>query len=256
MISDAVILAAGKGSRLRSSDDDLPKPLYTVGGVPLIKRTILTLAAAGVTRVVVVTGFMADAISDTLLRDPTYGQQGIRIELAYNAEFDKSNGISVQVGGKAAGGAFMLSMADHIYSTGLARCVAACDLAAADLYLATDPRIGEVLDIDDATKVRSDRGRIVEIGKALTEYDRIDCGVFAVTPALLDALAEARAASSNDDCSLTDGVRRLAARGRARIVDIGPERWQDVDTPADRDHAQRAFADLDLLSSTKPAPVS
>jgi 1L-myo-inositol 1-phosphate cytidylyltransferase len=250
MIRDAVILAAGKGTRLRGANDDLPKPLFTVGGVPLIKRTILTLASAGVSRVVVVTGFMADAIGDTLLRDPTYAHQDIRIELAHNAEFEQSNGISVQVGGKIVGGPFVLSMADHIYSTGLARRVAACDLSAADLYLATDPRIAEILDIDDATKVRSDRGEIVEIGKALTVYDRIDCGVFAVSPALLDALAEARAASATDDCSLTDGVRVLAARRRARAVDIGSEPWQDVDTPADRDHAQRVFEEADLNRET------
>lgn len=249
MITDAVILAAGKGTRLRDAADSLPKPLYTIGGIPLIKRTILTLSRAGVTRVIVVTGFMADRIGDTLDRDPSYAQAGVRIELAYNAEFEKSNGISVQVGGRAVGGRpFLLSMADHVYTAGVARLVAGSDLAAADLYLATDPRVTEVLDVDDATKVRSEQGRIVEIGKQLTRYDRIDCGVFAVTPALLGALDEARAASDRDDCSLTDGVRQLARRGRARVVDIGEERWQDVDTPADREHAERGLAGVDPLA--------
>jgi 1L-myo-inositol 1-phosphate cytidylyltransferase len=243
MITDAVILAAGKGTRLRATDDDLPKPLYTVGGVPLIKRTIMTLARAGVTRVVVVTGFMADRIEETLTRDGSYADAGVRIELAHNSEFEKSNGISVQVGGSVVGGPFMLSMADHVYTVGVARLVAACDMTAADLYLATDPRLSEILDIDDATKVRSHGQDIVEIAKTLTTYDRIDCGVFAVTPALLAALAEARRASPKDDCSLTDGVRLLASRRRARIVDIGAERWQDVDTPADRELAQRTFTE-------------
>jgi choline kinase len=130
-------------------------------------------------------------------------------------------------------------MADHIYAPAVARLVGGQDLAAADLYLATDPRVTEVLDIDDATKVRTDGGRIVDIGKQLAVYDRIDCGVFAVTGALLGALAEVRA--ERGDCSLSDGVRRLAERGRARVADIGGGFWQDVDTAADREHAERAL---------------
>jgi 1L-myo-inositol 1-phosphate cytidylyltransferase len=242
MIRDAVILAAGKGTRLRASDEDLPKPLQRVGGVPLIKRTILTLASAGVTRVVVVTGFMADQIRATVTDDPAYTAAGIAIELAHNAEFERSNGVSVLVGGARAGGPFLLSMVDHLYPAGIACLVGGCDLAAADLYLATDTRIGEVLDLEDATKVRTEGGRIVDIGKAIEVYDRIDCGVFAVTPRLLDALAEVRA--EHGDCSLTQGVKRLAEQGRARAVDVGDAYWQDVDTPAELARAEAAIGRL------------
>lgn len=247
MIRNAVILAAGKGTRLRTSDDDLPKPLHKVGDVPLIKRTILTLASAGVTRVVVVTGFMADLIRATVEGDPSYAAAGVTVELAHNEEFEKSNGISVLVGGMRVGGPFVLSMADHIYTPAIARLVASSDLAAADLYLATDTRIGDVLDLDDATKVRTEAGRIVDIGKTIEVYDRIDCGVFAVTPRLLDALAEVRA--ERGDCSLSHGVKRLAEQGRARVADIGDGFWQDVDTPADRAHAEAAIGRLDPLAA-------
>ncbi len=240
MIEQAVILAAGKGTRLRESSDSLPKPLTSVGGVPLIKRTIMTLADAGVRRVVVVTGFMADQVRATVAEDPAYAARGLEIAFAHNAEFELANGISVMLGGRAAGGPFVLSMADHIYGVAIARLLVGCTLDEADLYLATDPRVDQVLDIDDATKVRSEAGRIVEIGKQVAMYDRIDCGVFAVGPRLLDALAEERA--ERGDCSLSDGVRRLARAGRARVIDIGNELWQDVDTPADREHAERALA--------------
>ncbi len=247
MIDQAVILAAGKGTRIRESEDAPPKPLHRVGGVALIKRTILTLAAAGVKRVVVVTGFMADEIRATIVGDDSYVAAGVRVDFAHNVEFDKSNGISVLVGGAAVDGPFVLSMADHIYTPAIARLVGSQDLAAADLYLATDPRTHDVLDIDDATKVRSERGRIVEIGKQIATYDRIDCGVFAVTSRLLDVLAELRV--ERGDCSLSDGVRRLAELGRARIADIGDALWQDVDTPADRDHAEQAIGRHDPLGT-------
>jgi 1L-myo-inositol 1-phosphate cytidylyltransferase len=243
VIRDAVILAAGKGTRLRASADDLPKPLHRVGGVPLIKRTILTLAAAGIARVVVVTGFLADQIRAAVAGDADVAAAGAAVELVHNADYELSNGVSVLVGGACVDGPFVLSMADHVYAPAIARLVAAADLSRADLYLATDTRVADVLDIDDATKVRTAEGRIVEIGKALTTYDRIDCGVFAVTPRLLDALAEVRA--ERGDCSLSHGVQRLAERGRARVVDIAGAFWQDVDTPADRDHAEAALARLE-----------
>ncbi len=237
MIRQAVILAAGKGTRIRVSTDDLPKPLQVVAGMPLIKRTLLALGEAGITRVVVVTGFMADQVGATITGDPAYAAAGIAIELVHNPDFDKANGLSVLVGGAAAGGPFVLSMADHIYDPAVPRLVGTCDLAVADLYLATDPRVDTILDLDDATKVRTEDGRIVDIGKTLAVYDRIDCGVFCVTPRLLEVLAEVRA--ERGDCSLTDGVRRLAAAGRARVADIGDRFWQDVDTPDDRAHAER-----------------
>ncbi len=248
MIRQAVILAAGKGTRLRTSDDDLPKPLHVVGGMPLIKRTIMTLAAAGVTKVVVVTGFRAEQIRATLDGDPAYREAGVEIVLVHNAEFEKANGISVLVGGGALTGPFMLSMADHMYTPAIAKLVASQDMSQADLYLATDVRTADILDLDDATKVKSDGGFIVDIGKQLTAFDRIDCGVFCVSPRLLEMLAAVRA--EKGDCSLTDGVRQLALARRAQVADIGDELWQDVDTPADRDHAETVFAGHDPLAPT------
>lgn len=245
MIRQAVILAAGKGIRLRAEGDELPKPLHVVGGMPLIKRTIMTLNAAGVTKVVVVTGFQADAVRAALL-DPAYAAAGIELVPVHNVDFEKANGISVLVGGKVLAGPFMLSMADHMYTPAIAKLVASQDMTAADLFLATDVRTKDILDIDDATKVRSEGGHIVEIGKQLTSFDRIDCGVFAVTPRLLEELTAVR--TEKGDCSLTDGVRRLAEARRARVADIGDELWQDVDTPADRVHAEAVFKGRDPLA--------
>lgn len=237
MIRTAVILAAGKGTRLRTSEHDLPKPLYAVAGKPLIKHVIASLAEAGITRVIVVTGFMAEHVAAAVTGDMA---SDVAIEVAYNAEFEKANGVSVIVGGRSAAGPFVLSMADHIYDPAVAKLVASQDLALADLYLATDPRVDTILDIDDATKVRTDDGRIVDIGKAIPIYDRIDCGVFCVTPRLVDVLRDVRV--QRGDCSLTDGVRELATGGRARVADIGDRFWQDVDTHEDRAHAERSLA--------------
>jgi choline kinase len=243
VIQDAVILAAGMGTRIRQSDSDLPKPLHEVGGVSLLNRTILSLRNGGVRRVVVVTGFMATALDAAIdAHRDFYAAHGVVIETVFNPDYALSNGISVVVGGRRCDGPFVLSMADHLYSNTIVEMLRAQDLGKADLYLATDTRIGSILDLDDATKVRSLDGKIVQIGKTIQTYDRIDCGVFVVGHALLDALDQVReerksADKPTGDCSLSQGVQKLAERGRARIADIGDAWWQDVDTPADMSHA-------------------
>lgn len=60
MISEAVILAAGMGRRLRGVLDDAPKGFLQVDGKALIVRSIEKLAACGIRRIIVVTGYRSD----------------------------------------------------------------------------------------------------------------------------------------------------------------------------------------------------
>jgi MurNAc alpha-1-phosphate uridylyltransferase len=62
----AMILAAGEGRRMRPLTDQMPKPLLPVGGVPLIERHIVSLAAAGITEIVVNTSHLANQLSTFL----------------------------------------------------------------------------------------------------------------------------------------------------------------------------------------------
>jgi len=64
----AMILAAGRGARMRELTDDRPKPLLEVGGRPLIEWQIDRLAEAGFTDLVVNTGWRGDQLREALLR--------------------------------------------------------------------------------------------------------------------------------------------------------------------------------------------
>ncbi len=60
----AVIIAGGKGTRLRELNGNLPKPLVDIGGKPLLEHQILLARAHGIREILLLTGFGADAIQD------------------------------------------------------------------------------------------------------------------------------------------------------------------------------------------------
>jgi UDP-N-acetylglucosamine diphosphorylase / glucose-1-phosphate thymidylyltransferase / UDP-N-acetylgalactosamine diphosphorylase / glucosamine-1-phosphate N-acetyltransferase / galactosamine-1-phosphate N-acetyltransferase len=58
----AIILAAGKGTRMRELTNEVPKPMLKVHGKPILEHIVEGLAAAGVKEIFIVTGFKAEVI--------------------------------------------------------------------------------------------------------------------------------------------------------------------------------------------------
>jgi N-acetyl-alpha-D-muramate 1-phosphate uridylyltransferase len=82
-IKVAMILAAGRGERMRPLTDTLPKPLATVNGTPLIVHTIQQLVAAGVERIVINLAYRGQQIREALKDGSQYGT-----EIVYSDEGD------------------------------------------------------------------------------------------------------------------------------------------------------------------------
>ena len=61
-IEKAVVLAAGRGTRMRELTNDLPKPMIEVRGKPVLQHIVEGLRDAGVRRFVVVVGYHAEAV--------------------------------------------------------------------------------------------------------------------------------------------------------------------------------------------------
>ena len=74
-ITQAMILAAGKGTRLRPLTLETPKPLVEVGGQPLIVWHIKALQAAGITDITVNASWLAEKLMDTLGDGSQFGVQ-------------------------------------------------------------------------------------------------------------------------------------------------------------------------------------
>jgi MurNAc alpha-1-phosphate uridylyltransferase len=77
----AMILAAGRGERLRPMTDTTPKPLLKVHGQPLIERHVAGLARAGIERIVVNLAWLGSQISEYLGDGARYG-----VKIVYSEE--------------------------------------------------------------------------------------------------------------------------------------------------------------------------
>ena len=87
-----MIFAAGLGTRLKPLTDHLPKALVEVGGEPLLKRVILRLRDAGVTRFVVNVHHFAGQIVDYLNANNNFGLD-IRVSDESEQLLDTGGGI-------------------------------------------------------------------------------------------------------------------------------------------------------------------
>lgn len=224
-VTDAVILMAGAGSRLGEAGGAIAKPLVRVGGVPLISYALDAFQRAGVRTVHAVMGAQSEQLAAELER---LLPARMSFNPIINPNWQKQNGVSVLCAAGRVRAPFFLAMGDHLFDFAILEAL----LFRGDrqlVNLAIDWKIESIFDLDDAMKVQTQGEGLVAIGKDLRDYDAIDTGVFLCSDEIFAYLQ--RAQIERDDCSLSDGVRLLAAEGKMRVVDVGEAWWQDVDTP-------------------------
>jgi len=221
----AIVLAAGTGSRLRGLWPDLPKGLLEVGGVPLVHRSIETLQACGVRRIVLVAGHRADAYRRFLAgRFP-------EVELRLNPDYGRTGSMgSLYAAQGAVTGPFLLLESDLLYEP---RAVGELLRQPEGDWLLLSGATGQ----GDEVYAYGSGGRLSQ----LTKSRRTDAaplgefvGISRLTPALLNAMcaryerrATARPWYHYDDC-LSD----LSARHPVRLHRIEDLVWAEIDDEA------------------------
>jgi choline kinase len=219
----AVIVAAGTGSRMHGQ---IPKTLLPFHDETILSTIIGNLTLAGIRNIVIVVGFQAGHIREYMTKNKD--RLDVAVSLVENSQFTRGNGVSVLASEIAVGSAdFILSMSDHVVTASAIRRVAESN-SPANLLL-VDPRVGSVYDIDDATKVTVENGRILDIGKEITGYNAIDCGIFRLTSRFYDSMREKL---SNGRESISDAVKGLIRNNDMEAVFLQDnEQWFDIDTP-------------------------
>jgi len=239
-IRQTVILAAGRGRRIGCGQLDVPKALLAVAGRSLLLHALHQAETYGCEEAVIVAGYRADKVERYL--------EGLSISMrlttVYNSEFDGPNGVSLLAAEPRVDERFFLQMADHLFAAPVFERLAAREAGpsrGARLLIDREPLID---DLDDATKVRLDGARIVEIGKRISRWDAVDAGCFLLDRRIFDAL---RQAAKQGPPTVSAGMRHLAAQRLLVGVDIEGVSWLDVDTPEALQAAQ------ELLVGTLPS---
>jgi 1L-myo-inositol 1-phosphate cytidylyltransferase len=239
-VSEAVILMAGEGSRLRGSDKTFLKPFVPVLGRPLISYALDALTCAGIKTVHFVVGYESERMIAETKRLISPGTTASFIE---NHDWRKQNGISLLAAAGHVHAPFLLAMADHLFDDVIIDCLLN-KFDARLLNISIDRKLDSIFDLHDAMKVQTRKNRVIDIGKGLRDYDAIDIGLFVCPTEIFTYLDKAKSASSQSDCSLADGIRLMAADGKTQVIEIGDARWQDVDTPGALRHAARNLSAL------------
>jgi NDP-sugar pyrophosphorylase family protein len=244
---DAMILAAGLGTRLGPLTQDTPKALVDVAGVPALERVAQRLIAAGADRLIINLHHHADAIVEFVAARNSFGVDVV---------FSREEGAPLETGGGLLCAAplfrrtapFLLHNVDVLCDADLGALLAShgarneAQDATRDLAtLAVSRReTTRYLIFDDAglvgrlnartgerTLVRRERGVSTPLAFA---------GIHAISPAIFDLIIERGA------FSILDVYLRLAAEGhRIGAHDIGAARWLEIGNPERLQEARRAF---------------
>jgi len=209
----AMLLAAGRGERLRPLTERLPKPLVEVGGKPLIGWHLERLAAAGVSEVVVNVSHLADAIVERLGDGRRFG---LAIRYSREAEpLETAGGIAKALAllGREA---FLLVNGD-IYCEVAFAALANVDLGGRLAHLVLVPNPPHRAQGDFALDAA---GLVGNAGEPRYTY----AGVAVVSPQLVSGLRP------GEKAPLAPLLREAAER-RLISGELYRGLWQDVGTP-------------------------
>lgn len=237
-IDKAVILSAGKGSRLLPLTADRPKCLIALSGKSLLDWQLDALQAAGIADIVVVTGFRDHLVDEVAAR-----RTGVRT--LFNPFYHVADNLgSVWMARAEFDRDLLLLNGDTLVSHPLLGRVLTAE--ADPIAVTVDEK--EEYDSDDM-KVLREGDRLLRIGKALEagRYNAESIGLLAFRgegPRLFIEQVERMMRSP-------EGTRRwylraidaLAQAGaEVRTVSISGEEWQEVDFPEDVETAEALTA--------------
>jgi choline kinase len=257
----AIIVAAGRGRRLGSETEEIPKCMVKVAGRAILHRQLDALAAAGVDDVVVVRGYRGDKIAPPtggpplrFVDNPDWAANNILTSLFY-AEREMKDG-------------FLFSYSDIVFAPEHARRLAE---APGPVALVIDRRWRDAYEgrslhpVSEAELARVDgagaAAAVTRVGKRLVGEEeaagefiglaRFSAeGAAALAEVWREASARGRsapfgAATTLDQAYLSDGLNALVARGvglRPLFID---GLWREIDTEEDLARAEKTIPTWD-----------
>jgi dTDP-glucose pyrophosphorylase len=226
----AVVLAAGKGTRMREITDSIPKPMVEVGGRPILWHVLRALRDAGVAEAAIIVGCMSDTIRSYF---GSGDDVGVRLTYFVQEVQDGTGRAAEPACGFLADGPFFFSFGDILTEPAeYVRMAKSFRETPTDLLLAVrrvqDPYRFGVVSIDGDTIEK-----IVEKpAPGTAESNWVNAGIFVTTPSLFD-YTKKLAPSERGEYEIPDAIRMMIADGRTVRAFKLSATWRDVGTPED-----------------------
>jgi choline kinase len=240
-IDRAVLLSAGKGSRLLPLTADRPKCLIELNGRTLLEWQLDSLFEAGITEVVVVTGFRPDLVEAVVA---ARGADRGAVSTIFNPFYHVADNLgSAWMARGAMDGDFLLLNGDTLVPPALvARLIAA---PAAPICLAVDRKAR--YDEDDM-KVLCDGDRLVRVDKALEapDFNAESIGLVRFIgeggATFVETVEQMLRTAEGTGHFYLRAIDRLADTGIVAVAPIDGLEWAEVDYPADVEIARQLTA--------------
>jgi len=211
-----VVLAAGKGTRMRPLTDSTPKPMLPVAGAPLVCHCLRDAIAAGATRIVVVVGYEADTVRRAL-DDRSWP---VPVETVTQSEQRGTADAVAAARAALTAAPFAVLNGDVLYDR--SSLAALYDAGpAVGSFRVDDPSAYGVLRVDDG------RVRGVEEKPDDPPSDLVNAGAYVFPAAALDWLDVGE--SARGEAELTDVLQRACET--VEVAAVGFDRWLDVGRP-------------------------
>jgi len=225
-VSKAVILAAGRGTRMRELTDDLPKPMIAVRGKPILQHIIEGLKGAGVTDVLLIVGYREDVVRDFFGDGSAFG---VRVAYERQVVQDGTGRVVELAHGFTGDDAFILSYGDILLDPRNYGVLAAPgdEEAIISMRRNEDVSKGGAVFVDENFNLTDLREK-PKPGEPTSPW--YNAGVYMFRRSIYDHTARLEK-SPRGEYELTDAIRTLALSGsRVRAFELLGD-WADVRDP-------------------------
>ena len=226
-IDQAVLLAAGRGTRMRELTADLPKPMIEVRGKPVLQHIVEGLRDAGVRRFLIIVGYRADAVQNFFGDGARYK---IDIQYATQVAQDGTGRVVDLARNFVNDSPFVLAYGDILVAPeNYKRIVDLPDDVEAliSVIRGEDVSKGGAVFLNDQFELVDLREK-AKPGEAASPW--YNAGLYAFRPGIFDLTAKLKP-SPRGEYELTDAIRALAQSAKkVKALELAGE-WADVRDP-------------------------